>query len=120
MASEMELQMSRLLQAGVILSAAIMLSGGVLYLVHPPAHPPDYAHFHAAAMSFRRVGSIVGGALHLDALSLIQLGTLSMIATPIARVLFAALAFARERDGLYVAICLVILALLGYGIVLDH
>jgi len=37
------------------------------------------------------------------------------VATPIARVAFAAVAFAIERDRLYVAISLLVLAVLLYG-----
>ena len=36
----------------------------------------------------------------------------SVVATPVARVALSAVAFARERDGIYVAITLVVLALL--------
>ena len=40
------------------------------------------------------------------------LGLLLLIATPVARVLFSAIAFAIERDGMYVVITLVVLAIL--------
>jgi uncharacterized membrane protein len=42
----------------------------------------------------------------------VQLGVLLLIATPVARVAFSALAFARQRDYTYVALTLFVLAVL--------
>ena len=42
---------------------------------------------------------------------------LLLIATPIARVLISVIGFARERDWMYVACSLLVLALLLYGLV---
>jgi uncharacterized membrane protein len=39
-----------------------------------------------------------------------------MIATPVARVAFAAVAFAMEKDWLYTVISGIVLALLGYAL----
>jgi uncharacterized membrane protein len=50
-----------------------------------------------------------------DAGAIIQLGILLLIATPIARVAFALLAFAIERDRLYICISLTVLAVLAWG-----
>jgi uncharacterized membrane protein len=44
------------------------------------------------------------------------LGVLLLIATPIARVVFAVVSFAMERDWLYVAISAVVLAILAFGL----
>jgi uncharacterized membrane protein len=51
-----------------------------------------------------------------DAAAIVQLGVLLLIATPIARVIFAAIGFAVERDRLYVAISLAVLAVLIFGL----
>ncbi|MDA8243889.1 MAG: DUF1634 domain-containing protein, partial [Elusimicrobia bacterium] len=48
---------------------------------------------------------------------LIQLGLLMLIATPIARVVFSVFGFLRERDWLYVAVTLVVLAILLYSLI---
>ena len=45
--------------------------------------------------------------------ALIQLGLLLLIATPIARVALAAVAFATQRDRTYVIITLIVLAVLA-------
>jgi uncharacterized membrane protein len=45
-----------------------------------------------------------------------QLGLLLLIATPIARVMFSAVAFAMERDRMYVGFTLIVLAVLLYSL----
>jgi uncharacterized membrane protein len=52
----------------------------------------------------------------LHSRGLIQLGLLLLIATPVARVAFSVLAFAEQRDWLYVSITLVVLAVLVYSL----
>jgi len=47
-----------------------------------------------------------------DPATIIQLGILLLIATPVARVAFALIAFAIERDKLYVAVSLTVLSVL--------
>jgi len=60
---------------------------------------------------------VIDGVVHGDSISVIQLGVLLLIATPIARVLFSVIGFARERDWMYVAFSTLVLALLLYGLV---
>ena len=48
--------------------------------------------------------------------SLIQFGLLLLIATPIARVAFSVIAFAVERDRLYVAFTIVVLMVLVWSL----
>ena len=47
---------------------------------------------------------------------MIQLGLLFLIATPIVRVGFSVFAFARQKDRLYVAVTLTVLAILIYSL----
>ncbi len=54
--------------------------------------------------------------LQFSGRAIIQLGLLLLIATPVARVIFSAFAFARERDYLYVAFTLTVLAVLLYSL----
>jgi len=48
--------------------------------------------------------------------SIIQLGVLLLIATPVARVFISVIGFARERDWMYVACSLIVLALLCFSL----
>jgi uncharacterized membrane protein len=62
------------------------------------------------------VHGVVGGALELRSRWVVQLGLLLLIATPIARVGLSLAAFARQRDGTYVAITALVLALLLFSL----
>jgi uncharacterized protein len=50
----------------------------------------------------------------------IRIGMFLEIATPVARVAFSVVAFALERDRLYVGITLVVLAVLLFGLAGGH
>ncbi len=113
---KLEVAIGRMLQAGVLLAAAVVLIGGALYLRQETGPRPDYSHFTGVAERFRSPAEIVINALHGRARSVIQLGLLLLIATPIARVVLAAVGFALERDHLYVFVSLVVLAVLIYSL----
>lgn len=113
---QIDQKMGRLLQTGVLIAAGVMLIGGFVYLFVAPEPLPDYRHFHSTVESFRSIPRMFVDAFHGRAAALIQVGTLLMIATPVARVVFALYAFARERDSMYVVISSIVLALLIYGI----
>jgi uncharacterized membrane protein len=109
---DVEETIGRLLQVGVVLASAVVLLGGVLYLAHYGAGRPDYRVFRGEPAEFRSVVGVVRAAADLRRRGLIQLGLLLLIATPIARVVFSAYAFARQRDYLYVAITSLVLTIL--------
>jgi len=105
-----------LLRSGVILAAAVVLLGGGLYLAQHGSTVPDYRVFRGEPADLRGVPGIVQDARALDGRGLIQLGLLLLLATPIARVAFSVLAFALQRDRTYVAVTLIVLAVLLYSL----
>jgi uncharacterized membrane protein len=105
-----------LLRAGVLLSATIVLIGGIVYIVRHGSDTTDYHTFRGELSHLRGINGILQGSLHLSGRAIIQLGLLLLIATPVARVIFSAVAFARERDYLYVAFTLAVLAVLAYSL----
>ena len=111
----MEIVMGRLLQAGVLLAAAIVLAGGVLYVVKHAGEMSSYRVFVARPMGLLQAGAMLDGIRHGEASAILQLGILVLVATPICRVVFAFVAFALERDGLYVVVSLIVLAVLLLG-----
>jgi uncharacterized membrane protein len=110
--ADVERAVGNLLRAGVLLAAAVVLVGGVLFLAHAGLTVPDYRIFRGEPAGLRSVTGIVGTALSGSARGVIQLGLLLLIATPIARVALTAIAFAAERDRTYVMVALLVLALL--------
>ena len=114
--TRMEVIIGSLLRSGVILAAAVVLIGAVLFLVRHGHEIPDYKTFHGEPGSLKTLTGIFHGVAALSARAIIQLGLLVLIATPVARVVFSAIAFALERDYLYVFITLIVLGVLSYSL----
>ncbi len=113
----LEQKLGTLLRAGVILSAAVTLLGGVLYLTTHASALASYHVFAGEPAAMRTVGGVFAGVARCDSASIIQLGVLLLIATPVARVFISVIGFARERDWFYVTCSLIVLALLCWGLV---
>ena len=114
---QFERLLGNLLRAGVGLSAVMVAVGGVLYLVRHGTESPNYNVFRGEPAAFRVLPNIVEGAVMLQRRrSIIQLGLLVLIATPILRVAFSAYGFLRQGDRTYVVITLIVLVLLLYSL----
>jgi uncharacterized membrane protein len=111
-----ENMMGRLLQVGVLLASAVVLIGGLLYLSAYAGIVKDYRTFTGEPASLRHPVDLFHLLTTGDSAAIVQLGVLLLIATPIARVVFAAIGFAVERDRLYIAISLAVLAVLIFGL----
>ncbi len=105
-----------MLRVGVLLSASVVLLGGILYLVHHGHDTVAYRTFLGNLSSLRSLTGIAHGVAQLSAQAIIQFGLLLLIATPVARVVFSAIGFAREHDYLYVVFTLAVLAILLYSL----
>ena len=122
----LEVAIATLLRIGVMIAAALVAIGGVMALRHPESTVPNFRIFHAPGEAataapvstaiysisavFRQLGDGSGA-------SIIALGLLVLIATPIARVVFAMVGFARERDMLYTVISFIVFAILVFSLV---
>ena len=106
----------RVLQAGVLLAAAVVLAGGAAYLATHGGARADFRVFRSEPSALRSVAGIVRGALALDSQAIVQLGLVLLIATPVARVALTLVAFLLQRDRLYVAMTAVVLGLLLYSL----
>ncbi len=113
---DVDIVLGRVLQIGVMLSAAIVLCGAAIYLTKRLQVMPDYRVFRGEPADLRTVAGIFADARASSGRGLIQLGLLVLIATPIARVVFSVIAFTRQRDWLYVGITFIVLALLTFSI----
>lgn len=107
----------RLLRAGVFISAAVAVVGGILYLVRFGSETADYRTFRGVPHGLDSVSGVVTGAAGLHGRWIIQLGLLLLIATPVARVALSLVAFALQRDRTYVAITAVVLSLLIFSLI---
>lgn len=114
--ASIERMVSVLLRTGVLISGCVVLAGGLYYLVRHGADTPDYRTFRGEPNIDRMVSAIVKGVIALRARSIIQLGILLLIATPIARVALCLAGFALERDRTYVVITAIVLAILLFSV----
>jgi uncharacterized membrane protein len=113
--ARMESMMGILLRVGVLFASTVVLAGGVFYLQDHAGQRVDYRKFVAHPLELRHPGPWLQGIGRGDAGAIIQLGILLLVATPICRVIFAAVSFGIERDRMYLAISLTVLAVLLFG-----
>ena len=114
---ELDLSVAAMLRIGLSVSAVVVLAGGALLLRHPLASAPNYLKFEAGDPALRSISGILQGAIDLAPRSVIQFGLLLLIATPVARVIFCVIGFARQRSLLYVAVSTIVLAVLIYSFI---
>ena len=113
---QVEQILGTLLRAGVIVAGAVVLCGGIFYLLHYGGTVPDYRFFRGEPADLRNVSGIVNDALLFSSRGLIQLGLLLLISTPVLRVVFSVFAFALQRDMTYVMVTLIVLCVLIYSL----
>lgn len=106
----------RVLRLGVVISGTLVLIGAVLYLWHQGGMIADYRTFRPEPHTLDNLGEFFRGVVALRGRDIIQLGLLCLIATPVLYVLVGLHAFWRQRDGLYVAISLVVLGVLLFSL----
>ncbi|MGA8528143.1 MAG: DUF1634 domain-containing protein [Acidobacteriaceae bacterium] len=105
-----------MLRTGVMLAAAVVLIGGAMYLAHSHGARPDYSQFHGETVQLMTMHGIVHGVGKGDPRSIIMLGLLILIATPVARVGMCVVGFLFERDRMYVVVSSLVLLILLYSL----
>jgi uncharacterized membrane protein len=118
--ARLEQTLGQLLQIGVLLAAAVVMAGGIVYLARHGGETVDYPVFRSEPGDLRSPMGIMADVLMLRSRGIIQFGLLLLIATPVARVIFSAFAFARQRDFTYVILTLIVLAVLLYSLFFGH
>ncbi len=114
--NSLEQLLGRVLQAGVLTSAAVVVLGGIFFL---PTHAhwiPSFSVFSGAREELRAVPGIVRGVLGLQADAFVQLGFVLLIATPLLRVVFSLLGFLQRKDWFYTVVSLIVTAVLVAGL----
>ena len=108
----------KILRGGVYLSLSVVLIGGVIQLAHHGAERSE-----VVGEKFIEKDKNISQLLHDTflgvaqgkGLSIIELGVLLLIATPIVRVLFSLIAFAIEKDRTYVLITFLVLMIILFS-----
>jgi len=102
----MDAIIAKLLRLGVASAAALVLAGGVAYVALSGRASPDYRSFHPEMLGLAAMRKLAWPE------ALIEIGLLLLIATPVARVVFSLAAFVFERDRMYAAFTVAVLAVL--------
>ncbi len=96
------------LKYGMLLSLAVLLLGLALYIVEPSGPEVDLS-----------LPEIAQGVLRGDAIAVIDLGIVLLIATPLSRVITATVVFMVDREPRYAALSLIVLAMVSLAIFLG-
>ena len=114
---KMRLWMSRLLRTGVITSVMLIITGGILFFIQHPHASFNFKVFMSEPSRLRLVTDIIHDAFLFRSRSVIQLGILVLIATPVMRVLFSLLEFIITRDKIYILITGIVFSLLLFSLI---
>jgi uncharacterized membrane protein len=111
-----EAALGRLLQVGVVFAAVLVGLGGLRYLLEYGSTAPPGRLFTGEPVELRQIAGILRGAGAFRGRPLIMAGLLVLIATPVARVAASLVAFAQQRDRIYVALTGFVLVVLAAGL----
>lgn len=109
---DMQQLIGQVLRYGVLLSGSVAIIGGILYLVQRGSGIPHYTEFSGEPAGYTSLTGIIKGLASGSATEIIQLGVVILIATPIIRIAFSLVAFAMEKDRLYIFITFIVLIII--------
>ncbi len=107
-----EIYLAGLLRAGVIVAGIVVMMGACLFLLRHGTENPGYHIFNASTFNLSDFSNLFHGIITFRSFSIMELGILMLIATPIIRVLFSIIAFTYEKDYLYVVFTVIVLLIL--------
>ncbi len=114
---QLESLLSNLLKYGVLTASAVVLLGGILYLIRHGAEPVQYHVFRGEPSQLCSPAGVIEAVLSGSRRGIIQLGLLLLIATPILRVVISLVVFLRSRNFHYVIVTFLVLTALIYSLV---
>ncbi len=98
---DIEKILANLLGGGVIIAASVVIVGAFLFLVRHGSEVPNYGVFKPDSFNYANFTGLFEGIISFRPASIMQLGILLLIATPVLRVLFSVFAFIYEKDYTY-------------------
>ena len=107
---------SRLLRFGLLASAALVAIGAVIFLARHGSETTAYKIFRGQPRDYREIKSIFTQTARFRGRGFIMAGLILLIATPVVRVIFSVVAFFRQRDHVFTAVTLIVLAILLYSV----
>ena len=114
----MQILISRTLRLGVTIASVLAAIGGILYFIQHGGELLNQEKYQSFAYSdiqnpaTTTFTGILQGAWVGNSESLIQLGVIALLLTPIMRVVLSLFDFVKQRDWLYVAITTFVLTVI--------
>lgn len=112
-----KITLANILRGSLMLAVAVAVIGTVLFLWQYPSHEYDYRVFKGEPLDLTQIREIWQAALNLNSPSILQIGILLLIFTPILRVFTCLLLFLWQRDYLYIGLATFVLAVLIHSFV---
>lgn len=110
-----ESMLGNLLRTGVITAGIVVVIGAVVFLVRHGSEIPSYHIFKPDTFNFSDFRNLFHGIITFRSVSIMELGILLLIATPVLRVIFSIFAFAYEKDYMYVVFTIIVLLILVFS-----
>lgn len=107
---------SLILRIGVLTSAAVIIIGGILFVIQHPNASFSFKSFAGEPARLRQADVIIKEAFQFRSRSVIQLGILILIATPVLRVIFSFIEFLIHKDWIFVIITAIVITTLFYSL----
>jgi uncharacterized membrane protein len=118
--TDMQIAIGWILRIGVIVSMVVVFIGGVLFIYRHGHSVPNYHTFTKIPDFISEPRGILLGVLNFKGQAIIQLGIILLVATPVLRVIFAAIGFLIEKDYLYVLISVIVLLIITISMISGH
>lgn len=121
----MQILISRTLRWGVTIASVLAGIGGVFYFIQHGTELFDTEKYHNFAYTDAQnpatttFGGIFEGAFAGNSESLIQLGVIALLLTPIMRVVLSLFDFVKQKDWLYVAITAFVLGVIVMNSIVE-
>lgn len=113
---EVDTIIGSLLRLGLILSSALVIVGAVIFLSRHGSETAAYKVFLGEPRNYREIGGILTETARFRGRGFIMAGLILLMATPVARVIFSVIVFLRQRDRVFVAVTIFVLAILLYSL----
>ena len=111
-----EMLLSTVLRSGVLLSAMLVGIGAILHLLHGGTPSSTYHPFRRSPFITSRLHELIHGFETEPGRSLVQVGLLVLIATPVLRVALSIGVFLKQRDLTYVIVTLFVFVVLMFSL----
>lgn len=110
--STLRARLAKIMIWGVLIAAAIMLAGFVVFLAGHAGLPTGDRKFSGEPADLTHPRAILRAALAGNDASFMQVGVLLLLLNPLVRVALAAVGYAASRDRLYAGIAALVFAVL--------